>query len=154
MPYIEVRTHVWLPEGMTRAPMLNGTIYESEAQWEQVRESVAQMEGYVCQGVGREELHEVEDGLFRRLQQLGRVLLERFVAESGTGYTPDQPPCTLEGEPLTYKGIETVSYLSIFGSIRSNRSRTSVVFWPVSSNLIQGKSRTVCVKPDRHYYRN
>ena len=97
--------------------MLNRTIYEYEAQWEQVQELVAEMEGYVCQAVGREELHEVEGGLFRRLQQLGRVLLERFVAESGTGYTAGRPPCTLAGKPLTYKGIETVSYLSIFGEI-------------------------------------
>jgi|TARA_B100002003_G_scaffold122095_1_gene112683 hypothetical protein len=97
--------------------MPNRTIYETEAQWEQVQELVTQLEGYVCQAVGREELHEVEDGLFRRLQQLGRALLERFVAESGTGYSEGQPPCTLEGEPLGYKGIETVSYLSIFGSI-------------------------------------
>lgn len=97
--------------------MVQQTIYESEAQWEQVRELVAQMEGYVCQAVGREELHEVEDGLFRRLQQLGRVLLERFVAESGTGYTAGQSLSTLADEPLTYKGIETVSYLSIFGSV-------------------------------------
>ena len=117
MPYIELPTHVWLPEGMTRAPMLQQTIYEHETQWEQVQELVAQMEGYVCQAVGREELQEVEDGLFRRLQQLGRVLLEGFVAASGTGYTAGQPPCTLAGEPLTYKGIETVEYLSIFGSI-------------------------------------
>ena len=44
-------------------------------------------------------------------------MLERFVAESGTGYTAGKPPRTLADEPLTYKGIETVSYLSIFGSV-------------------------------------
>lgn len=117
MPYIELTTHVWLPEGMTRAPMVQQTIYESETQWEQVQELVVQMERYVGEAVGREELHEVEDGLFRRLQQLGRLMLERFVAVSGTGYTAGQPPRTLAGETLTYKGIETVSYLSIFGEI-------------------------------------
>ena len=51
--------------------MLQQTIYENEAQWEQVRTLVAQMEGCVVQAVGHEELHEVEDGLFRRLQELG-----------------------------------------------------------------------------------
>ena len=102
---------------MIRAPMLMQPIYDSEAQCEQVQELVAQMEEYVCQAVGREELHEVEGGLFRRLQQLGRVMLERFVAASGTGYTPGRPPVTAEGEALTYKGIETVRYLSIFGEI-------------------------------------
>ena len=62
-------------------------------------------------------MHEVEHGIFRRLQQLGRIMMERFVAESGTGYTPGRPPCPLSGEPLEYKGIETVDYLSIFGLI-------------------------------------
>ena len=99
MPYIEFRTHVWLPGGMIRAPMLQQTIYENETQWEQVRALVAQMEGYVVHAVGREELHEVEDGLFRRLQELGRALLENFVAESGTGYTEGQPPCTVRPTP-------------------------------------------------------
>ena len=44
-------------------------------------------------------------------------MLERFVTASGTGYTPGRPPCTLRDEPLEYKGIETVDYLSIFGLI-------------------------------------
>jgi len=97
--------------------MVQQTIYENEAQWEQVRGLVSQMEAYVVEAVGGEELHEVEHGLFRRLRELGRVMLERFVAESGTGYTAGQSLCTLADEPLTYKGIETVSYLSIFGSV-------------------------------------
>lgn len=48
------------------------------------------MEGYVCQARGRLELHEVEGGLFGRLQQLGPVMWERFAAASGPGYAPGQ----------------------------------------------------------------
>ena len=89
---------------------------------EQVRELVSQMEAYVVEAVGRKELHELEHGLFRRLRELGQVMLERFVAESGTGYTAGQSLCTLADEPLTYKEIETVRYLSIFGSVELPRA--------------------------------
>lgn len=92
-------------------------IGDQESQWEQAQQALQELDDYVCGAVGREELHEVEHGIFRRLQQLGRIMMERFVAESGTAYTPGRPPCTLSGEPLEYKGIETVDYLSIFGLI-------------------------------------
>ena len=63
---MEFPTHVWLRGGMTGAPMPRQAIYESESQWEQVEEWIAEMERQVWQAVGCEELHEVEDGLFRR----------------------------------------------------------------------------------------
>jgi hypothetical protein len=31
------------------------------------------------------EIHEVEDGIYRRLLRLGRILLEPFVLATGTG---------------------------------------------------------------------
>ena len=92
-------------------------IGDQESHWEQAQRLLQELDEYVCGAVGRDELHEVEHGVFRRLQQLGRVMMERFVAASGTGYTPGRPPCTLHGEPLGYKGIEAVDYLSIFGPI-------------------------------------
>jgi hypothetical protein len=92
-------------------------IGDQESHWEQAQRLLQELDDYVCGAVGRDELHEVEHGVFRRLQQLGRVMMERFVAASGTGYTPGRPPCTRRGEPLSYKGIESVDYLSIFGQI-------------------------------------
>lgn len=92
-------------------------IADQESHWEQAQLLLQELDKYVCGAVGQEELHEVEHGVFRRVQQLGRVMMARFVAQSGTGYTPGRPPCTLSGEPLQYKGLETVDYLSIFGRV-------------------------------------
>ena len=97
-------------------------IGDQESQWDQVQARLQALDQYVCAAVGTAELHEVEHGVFRRVQELGRLMMERFVAQSGTGYTPHRPPCTLSGEPLAYKGIETVDYLSIFGLVRLPRA--------------------------------
>jgi hypothetical protein len=97
-------------------------IGDQESQWDQAQALLQALDQYVCGAVGQEELHEVEHGVFRRVQQLGRLMMERFVAQSGTGYTPHRPPCTRSGEPLAYKGIETVDYLSIFGLVRLPRA--------------------------------
>ena len=93
------------------------SIGDQESQWEQAQQSLQELDEYVCGAVGRDELHEVEHEVFRRLLGLGRIMMQRFVAESGTGYTGGRPPCTLSGEPLGYKGIETVDYLTIFGPV-------------------------------------
>ena len=92
-------------------------IGDQESQWDQAQALLKELDQYVCAAVGQAELHEVEHGVFRRVQLLGRLMMERYVAQSGTGYTPKRPPCTLSGEPLEYKGIETVDYLSIFGLV-------------------------------------
>ena len=97
--------------------MQTASMGDQESQWEQAQQSLQELDEYVCGAVGREELHEVEHEVFRRLLGLGRIMMHRFVAESGTGYTPGRPPCTLSGEPLGYKGIETVDYLTIFGPV-------------------------------------
>jgi len=88
--------------------MQTASIGDQESQWEQAQQSLQELDEYVCGAVGRDELHEVEHEVFRRLLGLGRIMMQRFVAESGTGYTGGRPPCTLSGEPLGYKGIETV----------------------------------------------
>ena len=102
--------------------MPTSAIGDQESQWEQAQQQLRDLDDYVSGAVGRDELHEVEEEVFRRLQRLGRVMMERFVARSGTGYTPGRPPCTFRGEPLTYRGIETVNYLSIFGLIELPRA--------------------------------
>ncbi len=99
------------------------TIYEQEACWDQAQEQFGQLEEYVLQAaVDGDDLHEVEAQVHRRLLALGRVFLTQYVTASGTGYDPDQPLTTLDGQRLTYKGPQTVEYLSIFGSIGLTRA--------------------------------
>ena len=74
--------------------MPTAALGDQEAQWEQAQQALQALDDYVGGAVGRAELHEVEQGIFRRLQRLGQLMLERFIAASGTGYTPGRPPCT------------------------------------------------------------
>ena len=93
------------------------TIYEKEALFESLDEAIAEVKEYVVGAVGKEELHEVEQNLFRRIQGVGRRFLETFVALSGSGYQADHPPLTEAGLPMRYKGIVKSPYVSIFGEI-------------------------------------
>ena len=85
-------------------------------------EEFADLKSTLAEAVGHQALHEVELMLFRRLQQLGRGLLEWFVAETGTGYEAGHPPCSETGIPMVYKGTESSPYWSIFGEITLQRA--------------------------------
>ena len=61
------------------------TIYEKESGFESLDAMYTEFKAYVVGAIGQEAIHEVEENLFRRMQQLGRGLLEVFVARSGTG---------------------------------------------------------------------
>ena len=98
------------------------TIYDQEAQWEQTDEMYRQLQGLVVDAVAHQELHEVEAELYRGLLALGQGWLRQFVTASGTGYDPSQPLATLDGQALTYKGLQTVEYLSVFGAIQLSRA--------------------------------
>lgn len=98
------------------------TLGEKEALFEKVDEAFDDLKAYVVGAVGREELHEVERSLFRRLQRMGRLFLEGFVAESGSGYEAGNPPVTEEGQPMRYKGRVDSPYFSIFGEISIPRA--------------------------------
>jgi len=98
------------------------TIYEEETSWETVQVQFAALKEYVLSAAGQVQLHEAEEGMYRRLLALGRALLEQYATASGTGYTPGQPPPTAAGEPLAYKGLQTVEYLSIFGAVSLTRA--------------------------------
>ena len=80
------------------------TIYEKEALFERLDAAVAELKEYTVGAVHRAELHQVEQQMFRQLQQVGRHGLETFVALSGTGYEAANPPLSEEGSPLEYKG--------------------------------------------------
>jgi hypothetical protein len=100
------------------------TIYEKETLFESLDEIFTEIKTYVEEALGQEELHDVEQHLFRRLQRLGRDFLETFVALSGSGYEAGHPPCTETGQPMAYKGTpaEGSPYQSIFGEIRIYRA--------------------------------
>lgn len=100
-------------------------MYDEEAQWAQADEDFQRLKGFVLNAVSQQELHEVEAELYRRLLALGRILLRQYVAASGTGYSPSQPLATLDDRRLTYKGLQSVEYLSIFGSIQLRRAAYS-----------------------------
>lgn len=98
------------------------TIQEKEGLVEKLDEAFDDLKGYILCAVGREELHQVEQTLFRRLQRMGLLSLERFVAESGSGYEAGHPPLTEEGQPMRYKGTVDSPYFSIFGELSIPRS--------------------------------
>ena len=100
------------------------TIYEKETLFESLDETFTEIKTYVEDAIGQEELHEVEQHLFRRLQRLGRGFLETFVALSGTGYEADHPPLSESGQAMVYKGTppQGSPYRSIFGDIRIYRA--------------------------------
>ena len=61
------------------------TIYEKEAMLGKVKDECAAITMYVETAVGHEQMCDVEKDVFHRLQQLGRAVLEYFLAQSGTG---------------------------------------------------------------------
>ena len=93
------------------------TMYEKEALVAQLDEEFEALTGYVYDAVDHEELHQVEQTVFRKMQELGRLLLGCFVADSGSGYEADHPLLTEEGVPMRYKGTVSSPYVSIFGEI-------------------------------------
>lgn len=98
------------------------TIYDKEAMLGKLKDEFATITTYLDTAVGRDQIGEVEKEVFRRLHQLGRSLLEAFLAQSGTGYDPEHPPCSAEGTALTFKGVVDSPYLSIFGEVTITRA--------------------------------
>ena len=98
------------------------TIYEKEALFESLDAPFAEIKAYIEGAIGQDELHEVEQHLFRQLQQLGRRFLESFVALSGTGYEAGHPPLSEEGVGMEYKERLDSPYVSIFGPITIGRA--------------------------------
>jgi hypothetical protein len=98
------------------------TIYDREATLGKLKDEFATIMTYLDDAVGHAQIGEVEKDVFRRVHQLGRSLLEAFLAQSGTGYTPERPPCAPDGTALTFKGFVTSPYMSIFGEVTITRA--------------------------------
>ncbi|MFH1117532.1 MAG: UPF0236 family protein [Pseudomonadota bacterium] len=83
---------------------------------EEARREFNSILDYVLKSAVGLEIHKVEEGIYRRLLGLGRILLELFVLATGTGRIGD----TLIGEDGTvyrYFRDSGCRYLSIFGEI-------------------------------------
>jgi hypothetical protein len=117
------------------------TIYEKESLFESLDNTFFGLKAYVEGAVGREELHEVETNLFRKLQRLGREFMEAFIAMSGTGYEPGNPPLSEDGCKMEYKGVDPKGspYMSIFGEIRIYRAAFALPdggrYYPIDAQL-------------------
>ena len=71
---------------------------------------------YVLHGAMGREIHQVEEGIYRMLLRLGRILLELFVLAMGTGKM-GQTLVGSDGSTYRYGGTSVRKYLSIFGEI-------------------------------------
>jgi hypothetical protein len=98
------------------------TIYDKDAMLGKLKDEFAAITTYLETAVGCAQMSDVEQELFRKLQQLGRSLLEAFLTQSGTGYDPEHPPCSPEGKALVFKGLVDSPYCSIFGEVTITRA--------------------------------
>ena len=98
------------------------TIYEKEVMFDKLDETLERLKRYIYDAADHEELHEVEQQIFRKVQAIGRQSLECFVCLSGSGYEEDNPPVSDEGIEMRYKGTVHSPYMSIFGEIKIARA--------------------------------
>jgi hypothetical protein len=98
------------------------TIYDKEAMLGKLKDEFAAITALVETAVGQDPICDVEREVFRTLQQLGRSLLEYFIAQSGTGYQAEHPPRATDGTALTFKGLIASPYFSIFGEVTIPRA--------------------------------
>ncbi len=121
------------------------TIYESEMLFSKLDDGFSELKAYVKSAVRHDEIHVVEETVFRKLLQMGRLALECFIEQSGTGYEEHNPPRAENGQALEFKGTAESPYVSIFGEVKIKRagyaSESNEYFYPldVQINLPQQK---------------
>ncbi len=103
--------------------METGTIYEKEDTFSKLDENFASLKEYVKTAAGHTEIHVTEKEIFKRLQEIGLLLVQEFVQACGTGYPAGESAPREEGKPLPYKGTCPCDYFSIFGEIQIPRAR-------------------------------
>ncbi|MFC1833755.1 ISKra4 family transposase [Thermodesulfobacteriota bacterium] len=82
----------------------------------QAREEFNRILEFVTQKPGDLEIHEVEEGIFRYLLGLGKILLEVFIGSVGTGRQGERI-ISAEGEEFRYLRDVPRQYVSIFGKV-------------------------------------
>lgn len=112
---------------------------EVETKFAQLDNEFSKFKSYIRDAVGHHEIHAVEKEMFRKLQGLGRTALECFIQQSGTGYQENNPPLSVEGKPLEFKGTPESPYFSIFGEVKIKRaayaSAANEYFYPLDVQL-------------------
>ena len=88
---------------------------------EALQSSFTQILDYIQSEAIEQELHEVEENLFRKLQQLGLLLLHQMLQLRGVG-RQNESVFSHCGEKLAYHGIEKIKYVSIFGELEMGRA--------------------------------
>lgn len=76
---------------------------------------------FVTVRAGELEIHEVEEGIFRHLLRLGKLLLEVFICSAGTGRESDRL-VSERGEEFHYLREVARQYISIFGKVFIRRA--------------------------------
>ncbi len=89
-------------------------LVEQNQLWEGIRE-------YVSGEALTQELHRVEENLFRRLLAVGLSLLKEVLARHGTGQVTGTI-VNSGGQPLPYHSLKSRQYLSIFGAVEIVRA--------------------------------
>jgi hypothetical protein len=87
----------------------------------QAREEFNSIVEFVTSKAGDLEIHEVEEGIFRYLLRLGKILLEVFIRSVGTGKEADRL-LSDNGEEFHYLRDVTRQYISIFGKVLIRRA--------------------------------
>ena len=120
-------------------------IYERDILFSKLDAEFSAIKRYLLNSVGETEIHRVEKELFARLQELGRMLLELYIKEHGTGYVKSMKLSNQSHMPPRYKGVIHRQYFSIFGEIEIERASYSTgnggYFYPLDKqlNLPEGK---------------
>lgn len=73
------------------------------------------LQNYLADEAVKQPLHGVEEGILRRLLDIGKSLLQQFVTHRAS--IDQRKSLQHEGEALLYHGMKSCSYLSIFGRI-------------------------------------
>jgi hypothetical protein len=105
---------------------------------EEARQEFNSILDYIVRSAKSQEIHQVEECLFRMLLRLGRVLLELFVLSVGTGKIGMELEAG-DGAVFRYLRDSTCKYLSIFGEITILRAHYAKEgrkgFFPLDARL-------------------
>lgn len=112
----------------------------------QARDTFEKLLSYVVGNAEREELHEVERGIFVRLLELGLMLLRLFLAQKGTGKLSEGKLVTREGVELRYHGQKSTQYFSVFGVVEIKRA----YYWDLGEEGVCPLDAVLNL-PDRSY---
>ena len=95
--------------------------YQLENAFVEQRNNLHRIRDYVEGSALDEQLHEVEENLFRMLLSYGHSLLKEVVARHGDGRSESQV-ANDKGEILRYHSCKSREYLSIFGTLQIHRA--------------------------------